>query len=362
MLILRCCCLCNLVSDVQYLVAGGLQESGTNLDVILNSLALLFLLEVNNYLQVRATDLSQHWNVELRPSTTKFLERAHNRFTSAAFVVFTGPGVILMLTYMTSVWQSSYHGGRPTVPHPSILFRPVANPIRILNSEYAPVDGAAQVVFGLFFAGLCLCIVFALWSAGFKSVQFFLQSIGRRKLQIAGGIVTTLGLIFVAVGISLIVQADEFIFLFSVGGCILFFMGIYICCCSFQCCTSACDAYCNGGSSEPQAEEAKRSQPSQEPEDVLGLSADEFELLVAAVTSRLQSHQPPALIHVDPHEGLYAQQSSQDAGYDNFQPRVMQGRPSPAFAQPNSMYAYDELVYADTARGRFSHGSHAGNW
>jgi len=140
-------------------------EAGTSLDVLKDSLALVFLIEVNNMLQIATIDSARRFKVMVTEFDAVCIERAKARFRligSILFIVLTL--VLWFLTTPGSDGRIELQGLR----HPSLLFNPTKDP-------------AAGWAFLAFFAVLfCICLAVAMLSST-KSMAHALDSTKHRS-------------------------------------------------------------------------------------------------------------------------------------------------------------------------------------
>jgi len=130
-----------LVIEVSLLL---ILESANILDVIKDTLALLFLLEINNFLQIRSTPSAGKWTMNIKGTKLKDMSRHKNLFTVIMFVAFA------LLAAATTAWV---HTGLTGRLHPSIVFNPWRD--RPLYLDYWPR-------WYFFFIILLVFVVFAL--------------------------------------------------------------------------------------------------------------------------------------------------------------------------------------------------------
>jgi len=101
-----------LVIEVSLLL---ILESANSLDVIKDTLALLFLLEINNFLQIRSTPSAGKWKMSIKGSKLKEMSRHKNLFTLMMFA---------SLSFVAWITTVAVHSGLSGRYHPSILFNP----------------------------------------------------------------------------------------------------------------------------------------------------------------------------------------------------------------------------------------------
>jgi hypothetical protein len=127
-----------------------LLESGSVVDVIKDTLSLLFLNEINNYLQVRNTPEARKWKIMLKQEKIDVNARVKSIFTT-----------ILFISYAVVIWIASqlvYTGGGSFFTlkrvHPSILFN---------NLRRTPGEESQGVAFFLaFYLSFAAALVFTL--------------------------------------------------------------------------------------------------------------------------------------------------------------------------------------------------------
>jgi len=108
-----------LVIEVSILL---ILESANTLDVIKDTLALLFLLEINNLLQIRSTPSAGKWTINIKGSALKKMSRHKNLFTVMMFAALAFLAWITTLVVHTGLTGSANAlTGRF---HPSIIFNP----------------------------------------------------------------------------------------------------------------------------------------------------------------------------------------------------------------------------------------------
>lgn len=96
-------------------------ESGTELDVMKDALALLFILEINNFLQLTTTDDSSRFQISVKKWQAVRLERAQGHFKVVASVsVIIFALISGMLVSLDLEWAAD-----KGLLHPSVLFNPV---------------------------------------------------------------------------------------------------------------------------------------------------------------------------------------------------------------------------------------------
>jgi hypothetical protein len=88
-------------------------ESGSVTDMIKDTLSLLFLNEINNYLQVRNAPEARKWKIMLKEVKLRSMTRAKSIFTLLLFIVFALLGWGASEQVYTGLWSRV---------HPSILF------------------------------------------------------------------------------------------------------------------------------------------------------------------------------------------------------------------------------------------------
>lgn len=91
-------------------------EAGTELDVLMDSLALLFILETNNYFQFAHNPSSTAWHISLPPETYIYIDKVRDWFGRVASVL-----IIAWTIPLGSVFTLWPH----TLVHPVWLFNPV---------------------------------------------------------------------------------------------------------------------------------------------------------------------------------------------------------------------------------------------
>ena len=74
-----------------------IMESGKELDVMKDAIALLFLIEVNNFLQIATTEQSPRWKFMLPKKCVTQLDRAKNHFLLMASVLILIFAVVVSL-------------------------------------------------------------------------------------------------------------------------------------------------------------------------------------------------------------------------------------------------------------------------
>jgi len=92
-------------------------ESGNILDVIKDTLALLFLLEINNYLQFRNGPDASKWSIKIKGDHAKHLERTKNFFC-----------ILLLAVFFVGAWAASLTFGWSSNFHPSLWLNPFLDP------------------------------------------------------------------------------------------------------------------------------------------------------------------------------------------------------------------------------------------
>lgn len=118
-------------------------ESGSELDVMKDAMALVFMLEINNFLQIATTDDSKRWTISATKAQALRLERAKSRFTALASIVHVVLGFVVYLVFGDVDWAVE------NVKHPSRLFNPMKYP-------------AGWLVFFTFFAIYLACLTFGI--------------------------------------------------------------------------------------------------------------------------------------------------------------------------------------------------------
>jgi len=110
-------------------------EAGTELDVLMNCTALLFLLEVNNYLHIAThSDRHDRWKVTIPKENAAVLNRAKSHFTFFSFLsmLFIGIGMSWLMSDLKwaagHVWHSVNYC---FVTHPHSFFELIAFFFRI---------------------------------------------------------------------------------------------------------------------------------------------------------------------------------------------------------------------------------------
>jgi hypothetical protein len=96
-------------------------ESGSVLDVIKDTLSLLFLNDINNFLQVRNAPDGAKWTIKITAQKLRVLMRKKNMFSYILVSLFTI--VAIVTTRVVYTGSSAYSGiGGGVRVHPSILF------------------------------------------------------------------------------------------------------------------------------------------------------------------------------------------------------------------------------------------------
>ena len=93
-----------------------LLESGSVVDVIKDTLSLLFLNEINNYLQVRNTPEARKYKILLKQGAIDALARSKSIFTTVLFIGFA------IVIWMASEKVYTAGGSWSQRVHPSMLF------------------------------------------------------------------------------------------------------------------------------------------------------------------------------------------------------------------------------------------------
>jgi len=133
-------------------------ESGSVVDVIKDTLSLLFLNEINNYLQVRNVPGSAKWTIKMPSREVDRLDKHKNLFSFLLVASFLALAIIAMeMTYTGSGAEIQWLG-----IHPSILF----NVARFRS----PKDGFVSWVVLLSLL-VVLLIVYILSSLGVKFLE-----------------------------------------------------------------------------------------------------------------------------------------------------------------------------------------------
>ena len=132
-----------------------LLESGSALDVIMNTVALLFLLEINNHLQIRNAPDAKKWSATLTAKRVTRLEKHKNVFSMTLFAIFCGLAIITIACVYTGAVQSGFTSNF----HPSIIF----NPLRLRGVE---VNSEAWALFILLVIIILIAMIlsdFVVW-------------------------------------------------------------------------------------------------------------------------------------------------------------------------------------------------------
>jgi hypothetical protein len=97
-------------------------ESGKELDVMKDAMALLFLIEINNFLQIATTEHSPRWKHMLRKKDLAKLDRAKNHFLLVASVV------IIIFAFIVGFLLLDLEWAADRMVHQSELFNPMKDP------------------------------------------------------------------------------------------------------------------------------------------------------------------------------------------------------------------------------------------
>ena len=94
-----------------------INESPTELDVVKDALALLFLLEVNNYMHIAThQDSAPRWIISVPAKEYKYMDRAKSRFTLFAAIS------ILLMAGIIGILRDDLRSSSAVLPHASVLF------------------------------------------------------------------------------------------------------------------------------------------------------------------------------------------------------------------------------------------------
>ena len=149
-------------------------EVGKPLDVMKDSLALVFLVEVNNMLQISTIDSARRWKVMVSEFNAECIERAKSRFRLVASIMFI---VLVLVLWILTTPSPDGRIGMQGLRHPSLLFNPARDP------------AAGWVFVGFFLVLFCICLALAICLST-KSMAGMLDSTKHRYLLVAFSLFT----------------------------------------------------------------------------------------------------------------------------------------------------------------------------
>ena len=130
-------------------------ESGKELDVMKDAMALLFLIEINNFLQIATTEHSPRWRIMLKKKYVTRLDRAKNHFLLMASVLIIIFAFIIGFLLLDLEWAAKHN-----MVHQSDLFNPMIG-----------FSGIGMCFFFAFVFVFCICV--GIWTSDISVKQCF---------------------------------------------------------------------------------------------------------------------------------------------------------------------------------------------